>query len=156
MIMNTFYGSHPTALQDLFDAIGTAERSLVHVLSRTEDEALAAVSTRRFPVDRTTTGAVDWSGAGVVEQFVEEEYEEAARVLGEVILRNSPPESDVVVFWGNLVIPTVRLPARLAAANSGELIDTGDDVWIYLPGHNVLVEYWHSGRITAGVIPDSV
>ncbi|GAA4553867.1 hypothetical protein [Amycolatopsis samaneae] len=154
--MNDFYGTHPAALQDLLDEIGPVESALVHQLSREEDDALAAVSRRRFPVDRATTGAVDWSGAVVLEQSLEEDYEDAARVLGEVVLRHSPAASEVVVFWGNLVIPTVRLPARLAAANAGELIDTGDDVWIYLPDGNVLVEYWHSGRITAGIIPTSV
>ncbi|MFE0028509.1 hypothetical protein [Amycolatopsis sp. NPDC059021] len=152
--MNNPYGTHPEALGDLLDAIGPQERGLVRQLSREEDDALAAVSLRRFPTDRATTGAIDWSGAVVLEQSFEQDYADAARVLGERVLRYST--SDVVVFWGNLVIPTVRLPARLAAANAGELIDTGDDVWIYLPDRNVLVEYWHSGRITAGMIPDAV
>ncbi|MFD2469927.1 hypothetical protein [Amycolatopsis silviterrae] len=143
------YGTYPQALQDLRTALGPENR-LLHELSWEEDQALAAVSLELFP------GRFDglrWPDENVLTQAAEPDYERAARLLGDLIRQHSPKHADAVVFWGNLSIPTVRLPARLAAANAGELMDTGDDVWIYLPDRNVLVEYWHSGRITAGTVP---
>ncbi|WP_406636364.1 hypothetical protein [Amycolatopsis sp. WGS_07] len=140
------YGTYRQALRDLRTALGPENR-LLHELSWEEDQALAAVSLTLFPARFDGLG---WPAEHVLTQAVEPDYERAARLLGDLVLQHSPEHADAVVFWGNLAIPTVRLPARLAAANAGELMDTGDDVWIYLPDRNVLVEYWHSGRITAG------
>ena len=145
------YGTHPQALRDLRTALGTENR-LLHELSWEEDQALAAVSLNLFPA-RSFFDGLTWPDDAVLAQAVEPEYEQAARLLGDLILQHSAEHADAVVFWGNLALPTVRLPARLAAANAGELMDTGDDVWIYLPDRGVLVEYWHSGRITAGKVP---
>lgn len=35
-------------------------------------------------------------------------------------------------------------------------MDTGDDIWIYPSTGKVLIEYWHSGRITATEIHNTV
>nr|WP_042190255.1 hypothetical protein [Kibdelosporangium sp. MJ126-NF4]CEL19199.1 hypothetical protein [Kibdelosporangium sp. MJ126-NF4]CTQ95001.1 hypothetical protein [Kibdelosporangium sp. MJ126-NF4] len=148
--MKSPYGTHPQALRDLLDAVGPAE---VRVFTLAEDEEYGNASINRFPIDKNWSGARDFSGVRVFEQVVEEDYEDAAVRLGETVLRYASPESEVVVFWGNVVIPTIGISAALAAANAETLMDTGDDVWIYPPGRNVLIEYWHSGRITAGEIP---
>ncbi|MEQ0565807.1 hypothetical protein ABJI51_42585 [Amycolatopsis sp. NEAU-NG30] len=151
--MNTYYGTHPGALKPLLDTVGPAERELVRQFTAAEDAEFGSRSVNRFPIDRNTTGAKDWSGTRIHEQRVEDDYDEAARLLAELVLRYSPSTSEVVVFWGNVVIPSIGIPARLAAENAGLLIDIGDDVWIYAPGSGVLIEYWHSGRITAGEVP---
>lgn len=151
--MNTHYGTYPGALQDLREAIPEGERGLLRTLVAVEDDELAGASLRKFPHGEASGGAIDWAAAGSIEQALEEDYLEASRRFSEFILRYASPESDAVIFWGNIAIPTVRLPARLAAENAGELIDTGDDVWIYLAEEGILVEYWHSGMITVAKIP---
>ncbi|WP_414942002.1 hypothetical protein [Amycolatopsis sp. cmx-11-51] len=152
--MNMHYGTHPNSLRPLFDAIGSDRRVLVRQLTLVEDNEYGSVSVNRFPIDLATTGAKDWSVTRIVEQRVEHDYDDAARVLGELIVRNTDPRAEAIVFWGNVVIPSIGIPARLAAANAGLLMDIGDDVWIYLPDKDIVIEYWHSGRITAGEIPD--
>jgi len=151
--VDTHYGTHPGALQDLREAIPENERALLRILTADENDELAGASLRNFPYSGALGGAIDWAAASFIEQVLEEGYVKASGRFGEFILKYASPESDAVIFWGNMVIPTVRLPARLAAENAGELMDTGDDVWIYFAEERILVEYWHSGSITAAKIP---
>jgi hypothetical protein len=153
--MDSDYGTFPERLIDLFDAVGPEERAYIRTLTAAEDGEYAAVSLDRFTVQPHTMGALDWSGVVVLEQRVEEDYEAASALFGGLVLQHAPsPASEVIVFWGNLAIPTIGIPARLAAEQAGELMDTGDDAWVYLPESKILVEYWHSGRITAGKVPE--
>ena len=153
--MDSDYGIHPDNLIDLFDAVGSEERVYIRTLTAAEDGRYAAVSLDLFTVDPQTRGALDWSSATVLEQRVETDYEAASALFGGLMLRYAPsPAAEVIVFWGNVVIPTIGIPVRLAADQAGELMDTGDDAWVFIPENKILVEYWHSGRITAGRVPE--
>ncbi|WP_328611667.1 hypothetical protein OG943_21955 [Amycolatopsis sp. NBC_00345] len=128
-MVDSDYGTHPGVLIDLFDAVGPEERAYIRTLTAAEDGEYAAVSLDRFSVEPHTMGALDWSGAVVLEQCVEEDYTAASALFGGLVLRCAlSPAAEVIVFWGN--------------------------AWVYLPESKILVEYWHSGRITAGRVPE--
>jgi hypothetical protein len=110
-----------------------------------------SISLNRLP--QTSWGAIDWNDISPVEQRTTRTVVEAAELFAQLVLRYVNPDSEVVLFWGNLVVPSVALPARVAAENAEEVLATSHDVWLFAIDERVLLEYFHEGRLTVVEIP---
>jgi hypothetical protein len=59
----------------------------------------------------------------------------------------------VAVFWGNLILPTVVLPADVAVRHAAEFLDVPPHFWLYPIGGSVLIECLMDGQVTVATIP---
>jgi hypothetical protein len=80
--------------------------------------------------------------------------DEAARILGDLLSSHASPRTEIVVFWANLLVPTIALPAKAVGEHADEVLATSHDVWVFVPETQVFLEYWHGGVITAARVPD--
>jgi len=61
--------------------------------------------------------------------------------------------SDVAIFWGTLVMPTVVLSAESVANHVGDILEVGPDFWVFSPDDQILIECLQDGRVTLALIP---
>ncbi|MFF3756799.1 hypothetical protein [Streptomyces sp. NPDC002185] len=137
------YGTHPGAIAALLEAAGEAAM----VLSFQEDRTFAALSVGRFGTVGSTR--LDWAGAEVIERCELFDADELRRLVA------SCAEADdlAVVLWSNLAVPSVALPAALAAARAEAVLECSPECWIYLVDSGVLIEFQDGEGFTAGKVP---
>src|SRR6266699_2233091 len=145
------YGSHPNRLADLLGSLSRDDRGRVRLLNIEESREAESRSLNRLP--QTSWGAIDWSAAPFIEQCTTRTEVEAAERFAQLVLQYVGADSEVVLFWGNLVVPSLSLTARIAAENAEEVLATSHDVWLFGIEERLLVEYFHEGRITVADVP---
>ena len=148
---NLSYGSHPSRLTDFLGSLDSDDRRLTRLLNREENREVESISLNRLP--QTSWGTIDWTGISSIEQHPARTEVEAAHLFAQLVVRYVEADSEVVLLWGNLVVPSVALPARVAAANAEEVLATSHDVWLFAVDERILVEYFHEGRLTVVKVP---
>lgn len=145
------YGSNPRELDDLLGSLDPDERGRTRLLDAHENTQMQELSINRMP--QTSWGTIDWERLPPLERREVRLFEEAERLLTEWIRKYFSPDFPVVIFWGNLVVPSVEMPSVAAANHSDEILDTGYDLWIFGPKDAVLIEYYHEGTMTVWRVP---
>jgi hypothetical protein len=145
------YGSHPNRLDDLLGCLSAEDRSRVRLLASAENGEFESISLNQLP--QTSWGTIDWSGAAILEEHATRNEVVAAELFAELVRRYVDVDSEVVLFWGNLVVPSVMMTAGIAAGNAEEVLATSHDVWLFAPDRKLLIEYFHEGRLTVAEIP---
>lgn len=140
------YGTYPIVLSDLLDSLTPEDQRNVRLLDFDESERLAALSINKLP--QTNWGTINWSQVPRVEQHDTPREPDAAEMIRQVIGSKIGPESEVVTFWANLVVPTIRTTKAIAIKAMDEIIATSHDVWLYFPSEDLIIEHFHEGRIT--------
>jgi hypothetical protein len=145
------YGSHPNRLDDLLGHLSVEDRSRVRILTSAENREYESISLNQLP--QTPWGTIDWSGVVVLEEHATRNEVEAAELFAELVRRYVDVDSGVVLFWGNLVVPSLMATAGIVAGNAEEVLATSHDVWLFAPSRSLLIEYFHEGRLTVAEIP---
>ncbi|WP_256105608.1 hypothetical protein [Streptomyces sp. ODS05-4] len=140
------YGSHPERLDDLLDGLSPEQRQRVRLLDATENESVEERSVDRFP--HTSEGTLGWDGADVLRQERVHTVLDAAQSLVAWLDDHVSPDSELVVLWGNYVVPSLALPTSVLVTHVDEVLVTSSDVWIYAEREKLLFEYFHGGRLT--------
>ncbi|MEU4200738.1 hypothetical protein [Streptomyces sp. NPDC045470] len=122
------------------------------LLSREESRALEAVSLNRFP--QLPSGEIGWEDASCSERLWYEDDEEGMRGVTELLTRNVRQDAHVVIFWGTLVMPSVRLPVNDVVRHVADILDEFPHFWVYSSEDRVLIEFLPDGRVTVADIPD--
>ncbi|WP_052847717.1 hypothetical protein [Streptomyces avicenniae] len=143
----------PEALDDLLGSLSERERADSFVPTWPESQAFYGVSLRRFPATRW--GALDWDSCPNIRQDFTDDWDQAARGLAAFVRTYVEADSLVVITWGNLGVPSLALPAESVAAHAEQVLATSDDIWLFAPDDNVLIEYQHDGRLTAARVADA-
>ncbi|MEV4439316.1 hypothetical protein AB0K09_09870 [Streptomyces sp. NPDC049577] len=151
MTENNPYGSRPELLPGFMNDHHFGEGRRVVKLGLKESRELEAVSLNRFPP--TATAALGWAAGSYDERRWWDDEEGWAEVAAELLSSFVMGEKHVAVFWGNLVMPTVTLPARTAVERARELLDAGPHFWIYPLGGSILIECLLDGQVTVATIP---
>lgn len=146
------YGSHPRRLDDLLASLSHDERERTRLLGADENSQMEARSIDRLP--QTSWGTIDWEGLPLLGRREVALDADAERLLADWMGQYFSPDFRVVIFWGNLVVPSVEMPATVAALHLSDILATSHDFWVYGPGDAVIIEYYHEGVMTAGRIPD--
>jgi hypothetical protein len=144
------YGSHPSRLSDLLDSLSPDERAGARLLDAKENLALEARTLDVFP--QTSWGTIDWDDVPLLEQRQVADDVEAARLLVDWVNRLLAPRSEVVIFWGNLVVPSIAMAASTVAAHANEVIATSHDAWLFADRERLLIECFHEGKMTVAPV----
>ncbi|MFE7546619.1 hypothetical protein [Streptomyces gardneri] len=59
----------------------------------------------------------------------------------------------MVVFWDNLAVPSIALPASLAARHAEAILGEGYACWFLLTDSGLLIEFQDGEGLTAGRPP---
>ncbi|WP_406204344.1 hypothetical protein OH807_28600 [Kitasatospora sp. NBC_01560] len=145
------YGSRPDLLPGFMNDRRVSEGHLVLRLGLGESRELEAASLNRFPP--TATAALDWEAASYDDRRCWDDEEDWARMVAELLSSYAMEGKRVAIFWGNLAIPTVTLPARSVVEHAREILDPGPHFWIYPLGGSVLIECLMDGQVTVAAIP---
>ncbi|MFE7583855.1 hypothetical protein ACFU5Y_20140 [Streptomyces gardneri] len=137
------YGTHPEYIAEVLDLLGED----VLLLSYEEQRRFASVSLDRFGA--IGSARLDWRGAEVVERRDDFDGKALASVLG----AHAGPDELVVVFWDNLVVPSIALPASLAARHAEAILGEGYACWLLLMDSGMLIEFQDGEGLTAGRPP---
>ncbi|NYV75457.1 hypothetical protein [Streptomyces sp. UH6] len=141
------YGRYPELLPEFVrDARGEDGRQVV-VLRWEESQELARLSLSRFPAWNSVS--LDWSAVPPVESV---EWDDGAGFAA-VLRRYGAGADAVVVFWGDLSVPTVVMPVDVAVRRAAELWDVGPEFWTYPLDGDVLVEARWGSPVVVGRIP---
>ncbi|MQY15648.1 hypothetical protein SRB5_58360 [Streptomyces sp. RB5] len=140
------YGSRPDLLPDFIRAGNPA----IHPLSLEESRAMESVSINRFQA--TIGGRISFEAAEVVSRETFRDEGDGASTIARLLRDFFGSTSEVVTFWDNLIMPTVRLPVAMAVENSRELLESDVDFWFYSPGNPILIECRQDGNVTVAHI----
>lgn len=121
------------------------------ILEKGESDTFEACSLNRFP--HSAWEGIDWEAVDFLDQEFTSGEREAAEVMGGWLTRATSPESLLVIFWGNAVVPTVALPAEEAKRHAEEILYTSADVWLFSVDDRILIEYTHDGLLTMAEVP---
>ncbi|MEV8474474.1 hypothetical protein [Streptomyces sp. NPDC051173] len=105
----------------------------------------------RFP--QTSGGVIDWEGVQGLDHLVFSNEAEGERVVADVLRGKVGQNSDVVIFWGTLVMPTVVLSVESAVNHVSEILEVGPDFWVFSPDDQILIECLQDGQVTLASIP---
>lgn len=144
------YGSRADQLPRFMIGLDQAR---VRKLSLAESRQLESESLNRFP--HRSVGGIDWEGIAIQERLWYEDEEAAEQLVRELVSSLAKNGSQVAIFWGTLVLPTVTLPAELAVARAGEIVEVGPEFWIYPIDGQILIECMPDGQVTVAPIPSS-
>ncbi|WP_225803512.1 hypothetical protein [Streptomyces sp. NK15101] len=137
------YGTRPEYIADVLGLLG--EDALL--LSYEEHRAFARVSLNRF--EAIGSARVDWRGAEAVER--REEFE--GGTLAGLLDAYAAPDELVIVFWDNLLVPSIALPAALTARHADAILDQGHACWLFLTDRGLLIEFQDGEAFTVGRPP---
>ncbi|MET8983746.1 hypothetical protein ABZX85_50135 [Streptomyces sp. NPDC004539] len=151
MISENSYGSRPDYLPGFVSDIQGGGDRQIRLLNHVESRELEAVSLNRFPA--TTGAALDWEAVPFEGRMWWEDEEDWARMAAEILAPYVRDGRQVAVFWGNLVMSTVIVPAALAVQHAREILDAAPHFWIYPLSGSVLVECLSDGQVTVAKIP---
>jgi hypothetical protein len=130
---------------------GADEGCPIVKLSLEESRQLEAASLNRFPA--TATAALNWEATSYDDRHWWDDEEDWARMIAELLSSHVKGGRRVAIFWGNLVMPTVTLPAYDLVAHAQEILDAGPHFWIYPLGDSILIECLMDGQVTIAAIP---
>jgi len=146
------YGSRRDLLPKFMVAQSPTGRVGLNVLNLEQSRELEAVSLNRFP--QTSGGVIDWEGVPVLERLSFANEAEGGRVIANVLRGKVGWDSDVAIFWGTLVMPTVILSVELVANYVDDILEVGPDFWIFSHDDQILIECLQDGRVTLALIPE--
>ncbi len=153
VISDNPYGSRSDYLPDFVNEPQDDGGHQVLLLDLEESRELEAASLNRFPA--TTSAALDWDVASFEERLWWDDEEDWTRMAAELLAPYAREGRRVAVFWGNLVMPTVTMPADVAVRHAREILDAAPHFWIHPLGSSVLIECLMDGQVTVAKIPSS-
>lgn len=145
------YGSHPECLPGFMKDRRHSTAAQIVRLSFQESRSIEEQSLNRFPA--YGSGALWWEECSYDDRWRCSSDEDLATLLAKLLHPHIAKGERVAIFWGNLAIPTVTLPARLVVAYAGEISDIGPHFWIYPIGGSTLIECLMDGQVTVATIP---
>ncbi|MFG2941779.1 hypothetical protein [Streptomyces sp. NPDC048282] len=151
MTENNGYGTRPDFLPGFMNDSEDSDGRQVVKLVWSESRELENISLNRFPA--TFGAALDWESASYEARLWWDDEEGWARMASELLSSYVERELSVAIFWGNLVLPTVTLPADVAVRHAREILDVGPHFWIYPLDGSVLIECLMDGQVTLATIP---
>ncbi|WP_153534437.1 hypothetical protein [Streptomyces sp. RB17] len=151
MTENNEYASRPDYLPDFMNDPEDRDGRQVVKLGWTDSRKLETMSLNRFPP--TFSAALDWDSASYEDRLWWDDEEGWTRMASELLSPYVESGVRVAIFWGNLVLPTVTLPADVAVRHAREILDVGPHFWIYPLGSSVLIECLMDGQVTVATIP---
>ncbi|QES20730.1 hypothetical protein DEJ46_17695 [Streptomyces venezuelae] len=137
------YGTRP---EDIAEVLGLLGEDVL-LLSYEEQRRFASVSLNRFGA--IGSARLDWHGADVVERHDGFDGEALASLLG----AHAGPDELVVVFWDDLAVPSIALPASLAARHAEAILWVGYACWFLLTDSGMVIEFQDGEGLTAGRPP---
>jgi hypothetical protein len=142
------YGSRPDILPDF--VLATTNSGGVRLLDLAESQKLESLSLNRFPP--MSSVQLDWAGVPGIEQLVYMDEESGAQLLRDLLQSRLRKADRVVVFWDNLIIPSVSLPVDLVLAHADEVLDVGRGFWLFAAEDNILIEFLLDGQVTVAPV----
>jgi hypothetical protein len=77
------------------------------------------------------------------------------RAVARFLAERSGQESELVVLWGSLALPSVNMPLSAAESHLPGIVGVGLQFWLFLPNERYLIECLPDGQITDGYVPQA-
>ncbi|WP_369261389.1 hypothetical protein [Streptomyces sp. R35] len=145
------YGSRPGNLPGFMNDPNDDDGSQVVKLDHAESRELEALSLNRFPP--TVSAGLDWDSAVYDERRSWGDEDDWAKIAADLLTPYVSEGRRVAVFWGDLRVPTVTIPAETAVRHARKLLSMEPHFWIYPLGGPVLIECLMDGQVTVAPIP---
>ncbi|MFE6062343.1 hypothetical protein [Streptomyces sp. NPDC056431] len=145
------YGSRPDYLPAFMNDPQDEDGRHVVRLDHAESRELEAVTVNRFPA--ASGDVLDFDAASYDERLWWDDEEHWTRMAAELLAPYVQREERVAVMWGNLLMPTVIMPASVAVRHARDILDAGPHFWIHPLGGSVLIECLMDGQVTVVTIP---
>ena len=120
-------------------------------MNKEESDGLEPISLKRL--SQTPWGTIDGNTVEVREQHAVNDDVEGAAVLRKLVLCYTRADSETIIFWGNLVVPSLVLAVSIVAELTNEILATSHDVWLFAVKEQIILEYFHEGRLTVADVP---
>jgi hypothetical protein len=128
------------------------EKYGIRVLDLEQSRALESRSLNRFP--HTSSGVIGWDAVDGAEHLTFANEDEGRRLIGQLVSHETDRASEVAVFWGTLVMPTVTLTAGGVVDHAAAIFDAAPQFWLYLREAGKLIECVPDGSVTLCRIPE--
>ncbi|WPW19191.1 hypothetical protein [Streptomyces sp. HNS054] len=145
------YGSRPDYLPSFMNDPNDEDGCQVVKLGWAESRELEMVSLNRFPP--TFSAALDWDASSYDSRLWWDDEDDWGRLAANLLADHVASSETIAIFWGNLLLPTVTLPAEVVVRHSTEILDVGPHFWMYPLGGSVLIECLMDGQVTVASIP---
>ena len=160
MTIEDIYGTRadllPRSMVKLVKAAPQSERSLTWVaregiefLPWEEHVRCERESLKRYP--RHSDGSIAW-GSVTPDTRMRSADEDSVDPV-DFVAEFTRAAGDVVVMWGDIAIPTIRLDGATLDAYLSDIAESFPDFWIYLPAERVVLERSFAGDLTASRLP---
>jgi hypothetical protein len=130
---------------------GKAGPPEVELLSLVDSRAVEAASLNRF--GHLPGDVLDWRGVPIRDRLVYDDEPEAIKLLSRLLAERAGQESELVVLWGSLALPSVKMPVRTVEKHLPGIVEVGPQFWIFLPNEQYLIECLPDGQITGAYVP---
>ncbi|MFH8580283.1 hypothetical protein [Streptomyces zaomyceticus] len=151
MTESNAYGSRPDYLPAFMNDSRAEDSRLVVRLDHAASQELEAVTLNRFP--GASGDVLDFDAASYDDRLWWDDEEHWTRMAAELLAPYVQREERVAVMWGNLLMPTVTMPASVAVRHALDILDAGPHFWIHPLGGSVLIECLMDGQVTVATIP---
>ncbi|GHG40781.1 hypothetical protein [Streptomyces zaomyceticus] len=144
------YGLNPEYLPGFMNDPRDDDGRQVVKLGPDENRELAAATVDRFPA--ASGDVLDFAAASFDRLWWDDE-EQWVTMAAELLAAYVQREERVAVMWGNLLMPTVTMPASVAVRHALDILDAGPHFWIHPLGGSILIECLMDGQVTVATIP---
>ncbi|MEV0975790.1 hypothetical protein [Streptomyces sp. NPDC049915] len=148
----TPYGTHPEYLPAFITGRQDEDARQVEQLDHAASRALEALSLNRFPAKGA---GLDWDSAAYTNQRWWDDEAGWGRLMADLLSSAVARGERVAVFWGNLAVPTVVMPADVAVRHAQEFLEVAPVFWVHPLGGSVLIECQMDGQVTVADIPSA-
>ncbi|MFF4348030.1 hypothetical protein [Streptomyces sp. NPDC001530] len=145
------YGSRPGRLPGFMNDPSDEDGCQVVQLDHAESRELEAVNLNRFPP--TISAGLDWDSAAYTDRRWWKDEDDWATIAEDPLAGYVAEGGRVALFWGDLRLPTVTIPAAVAVRHASELPRMEPLFWIYPLDGSVLIECLMDGQVTVATIP---
>lgn len=160
MTVEDIYGTRadlmPKSMIKLVKAPSQSDRLLTWVgregiefLPSAEHERYERESLRAYP--RLSDGSVAWD-ALTPDPRIRSADEDSVDPV-DFVAEFTQSAKDVVVMWGDIMIPSVRMDGRTLDIYLQDIVASFPDFWIYLPAEHIMLERSFDGVMTASRLP---
>ncbi|MFE6068363.1 hypothetical protein [Streptomyces sp. NPDC056525] len=151
MAESSSYGRNPEYLPRFMNDPRDDDGRQVVKLDLVENRELAAATLSRFPA--ASGDVIDFDTVSYDDRFWWDDEEHWETTAAELLAPYVQREERVAVMWGNLLMPTVIMPASVAVRHARDILDAGPHFWIHPLGGSVLIECLMDGQVTVVTIP---
>ncbi|NJM23482.1 MAG: hypothetical protein HC907_35050 [Richelia sp. SM1_7_0] len=134
-------------LNECIEALGDN----ANVLSNSDTELIFSAFEDAFPI--TKWARIDWDK---IDEKIK--FDSSSDILSYLRDRFSPEDLDkhFYILWDNASLPTIKVKLEQILNAIDDVTAVSFDTWIFSPELGYVIEFYHEGEITIGIVSNSM